>query len=135
MNYKRIYKEIITNAYYLRICRDNDWYLSNGNTYNDWGFEMHHIVPKCIGGTNSPDNLIPLTPREHFICHWLLCKIHPENEKLSYAWHAMCRYTDTQEGRRENSHSFAYAKRKLAEILHIKFKGKKNPAHSLRMQG
>jgi len=37
--------------------------------------EKHHIIPKSLGGTNEAGNLVILTPREHFICHWLLTKI------------------------------------------------------------
>lgn len=37
--------------------------------------EIHHIIPKCLGGTNSKDNLVRLTGREHFICHRLLVRM------------------------------------------------------------
>jgi hypothetical protein len=43
--------------------------------------ERHHIVPKSLGGTNKIENLVILTPREHFICHWLLTKITTGKEK------------------------------------------------------
>ena len=36
--------------------------------------ETHHIIPKSVGGTDSNDNLVILTYREHFLCHWLLSK-------------------------------------------------------------
>jgi hypothetical protein len=36
--------------------------------------EVHHIVPKSLGGTNAKDNLISLTPRQHYIAHWMLWK-------------------------------------------------------------
>lgn len=36
--------------------------------------ERHHIIPKCIGGTNDEDNLIDLYAHEHFIAHELLAK-------------------------------------------------------------
>lgn len=36
--------------------------------------EQHHIVPRSIGGTDLPINLVRLTYREHFIAHWLLTK-------------------------------------------------------------
>lgn len=36
--------------------------------------EQHHIVPRSIGGTDLPVNLVRLTYREHFIAHWLLTK-------------------------------------------------------------
>jgi hypothetical protein len=38
--------------------------------------ERHHIHPRSLGGTNDKDNLVNLTAREHFICHWLLTKMH-----------------------------------------------------------
>ncbi len=34
--------------------------------------EVHHIVPRCIGGDNSKSNLVRLTPEEHFVAHQLL---------------------------------------------------------------
>lgn len=37
--------------------------------------ENHHIIPKALGGTDNLNNLILLTPKEHFICHWLLTKM------------------------------------------------------------
>ena len=38
-------------------------------------FEKHHIIPKSLGGSNSTENLVRLTAREHFICHWLLTRM------------------------------------------------------------
>lgn len=42
--------------------------------------EKHHIIPKSIAHDISdfnkhPNNLVLLTPREHIICHWLLCRM------------------------------------------------------------
>lgn len=37
--------------------------------------EKHHIIPKCMGGTNDLHNLAVLTAREHYICHVLLTKM------------------------------------------------------------
>lgn len=51
--------------------------------------ERHHIVPRCMGGKDSDDNLIDLYAREHFIAHKLLARENPENEKLVYAWNMM----------------------------------------------
>ena len=39
--------------------------------------EKHHILPKCMGGTNDINNLVILTAREHFVAHQLLVKIYP----------------------------------------------------------
>ena len=38
--------------------------------------ERHHIIPHSLGGSDHPSNLVSLTAREHFICHWLLTKIY-----------------------------------------------------------
>ena len=38
--------------------------------------EKHHIIPRSLGGSNNADNLVRLTAREHFVCHWLLTKMH-----------------------------------------------------------
>lgn len=51
--------------------------------------ERHHIVPKCMGGSNDEYNLIDLFAREHFEAHRLLALENPDNEKLIYAWHMM----------------------------------------------
>ena len=37
--------------------------------------ELHHIIPKCLGGNNSQKNTVFLTVREHFICHKLLVEM------------------------------------------------------------
>lgn len=37
--------------------------------------EKHHIIPRSLGGNNESVNLVNLTAREHFICHWLLTKM------------------------------------------------------------
>ncbi len=70
MNYQRIYNQIIEQAKTRQL---------EGYT------EKHHIIPRCIGGSNSKNNLVKLTAREHFICHVLLCEIYPDNKKLKYA--------------------------------------------------
>lgn len=51
--------------------------------------ERHHILPKCLGGTDDNDNLIDLFAREHFIAHKLLAEENPDNKKLILAWHMM----------------------------------------------
>jgi len=47
--------------------------------------EKHHILPKCMDGTNDKENIAELTAREHFLCHMLLCEIYPLNHKLMWA--------------------------------------------------
>ena len=40
------------------------------------GYEIHHIIPKSIGGSNKRSNLVKLTYREHFIAHRILSKCY-----------------------------------------------------------
>lgn len=74
MNYKKIYDNIIKNAQ---------------NRILDCYSENHHIIPKCLGGSNSKANLVKLTAKEHYICHKLLVRIYPENYKLVFALYSM----------------------------------------------
>lgn len=59
---------------------DSDRRLQKKN--NSGYFECHHIIPKCMGGTDDLSNLVYLTPKEHFICHRLLYEMYPKNYKL-----------------------------------------------------
>lgn len=60
--------------------------IEKARTREIYGYtEKHHIVPKCMGGTDDDDNLINLTPEEHYVAHQLLVKIYPTNNKLVYA--------------------------------------------------
>lgn len=38
--------------------------------------EVHHIVPRSLGGSDDADNLIRLTARQHYIAHWMLWKAY-----------------------------------------------------------
>ncbi|AHY25132.1 homing endonuclease [Pectobacterium bacteriophage PM2] len=47
--------------------------------------EVHHIIPRCMGGTDEPDNLVALTGAEHYVAHQLLVKMYPGNHSLAHA--------------------------------------------------
>jgi len=53
--------------------------------------EKHHIIPRSLGGTDDTGNLVDLTAREHFICHWLLVKMNSgeDRAKMVYALRMM----------------------------------------------
>ena len=84
MNYERIYYQIIDNA--KNCSRKKLKHLDVDYVY----YEKHHIIPKCLGGTDDKNNLVLLTAREHFLCHWLLIRIYPSNQPIAYAFYAMC---------------------------------------------
>jgi hypothetical protein len=75
MDYQKVYNQLIDRAKYRGVV--------------DGYSETHHIVPKCIDGEDKLNNLVELTAREHFIAHWLLYRIYPNNKDLAYAFSAM----------------------------------------------
>ena len=60
--------------------------------------ENHHVVPRSMGGTNAKSNMVSLTAREHFICHWLLTKMvtGADRAKMVYALRMMRVSNDLQ---------------------------------------
>jgi hypothetical protein len=71
MDYNKIYLSIIRHAKSQTRSKCLGYY------------ESHHIIPKSLGGSNKKENLVLLTAREHFLCHYLLVKMH-KNNKLYY---------------------------------------------------
>jgi hypothetical protein len=79
--------------------------------------EVHHIIPKSLGGTDSNDNLVTLTAKEHFIAHLLLtkatntwqmtCAIH----KMLHSDHSGKRYVST------NSRTYEYVRKQHSLVV------------------
>ena len=57
----------------------------NSKTELDYYTESHHIIPRCVGGTDEGNNLVLLTYKEHVIAHRLLVEIYPNNYNLLHA--------------------------------------------------
>ena len=66
--------------------------------------DCHHIVPKSLGGSNDPENLVHLTHKEHFVAHHLLAKIY--GGKMWTAFFYMCNAS----GVRHSSRTYAIAR-------------------------
>ena len=45
---------------------------AKNNPPQDEYTEKHHIIPKSLGGTDSPDNIVVLSLRDHLLAHKLL---------------------------------------------------------------
>lgn len=92
MDYKHIYLEIIRRAKNEQIIgnRPLNIYYRRRDFKDDY-FEFHHILPKSIFPKfkNIKKNLVPLTAREHFICHKLLLKIYP-GKSMAFALIRLC---------------------------------------------
>jgi hypothetical protein len=92
--------------------------------------ERHHIVPKCMDGTNDEENLIDLFAREHFEVHRLLALENPDNEKLVYAWWCMCQCKGSSK-KRENVSSSEYEEARIAHarVLSEARRGENHPMY------
>jgi hypothetical protein len=92
------------------------------------GYEYHHIIPDCLGGTRSKDNMVWLTSREHFICHWLLTKMTSgiDYTKMLFALNGMKRISKNQQrySSKITSRVYARVKLELATQLSLERKGK-----------
>lgn len=110
MDYSKIYKDIIAKARLLSEER--------GGQENEY-FEIHHIVPKSSGGTNDKENLVCLTAREHFMCHWLLYKIDPTDANC-FAWWMMSNNDGTphhKDRKRQSSRKYEYARKAFSKHI------------------
>ena len=124
MNYEKIYKKIVDRA---------------KNRIIEGYTEKHHIIPKCMGGEDTLDNIVTLTAREHFLVHRILCEIYPDNLKIKFAFVMMCNAKNSVQKRYiPSSKSFEEARKCMLEInreLGKKKIGKKYPKISESKKG
>lgn len=111
MDYKRIYDSIVFRAK----CECD---VRRQQKKDGMYFERHHIKPKSIGGNNSADNLVLLTPREHFICHALLIRFLSgvELTKMKWAFFRLC-----SSSRKNNPRKCGYVNARLYEKFKASF--------------
>lgn len=101
MNYQKIYNNLISRAQAREPLSEYK--------------ENHHILPRCMGGTDDKENLVYLTGREHFIAHWILTKFN-DYPGLNQAFGMMCL---TNKNRQYNVSSRLYeiGKKLLSEAM------------------
>lgn len=80
--------------------------------------ERHHVIPRCMGGTNAAANIVELTAAEHYVAHQLLAKMHPERPGLTYAAVRMAKQCT-------GSRAFSWLRIKAAKASAIKFANRK----------
>ncbi len=105
MNYIKIYDNLISNA--------------QKRTNVDGYYEKHHIVPRCLNGSNIKTNIVKLTYREHYVAHWLLTKIYPEKWKLYYAFFQMTKKHNHE--RIVTSRQFESARKALSKGARMRY--------------
>lgn len=115
---------MLTNKY------SNLYFLITSNAKQrsvDGYTESHHIIPQSMGGSNDKENLVELTAREHFICHWLLIKMTEGEErgKMIYALQGM---------KAENKFQQRYHS-KITARVYEKYRIEHAENHSKKMKG
>jgi hypothetical protein len=125
MNYQRIYNEIVNSAKGRGLDKSLIHYYT----------EKHHIIPKCVGGDNSSNNLVLLTGREHYLCHWLLWRINKDNKLLFYPFHMMTFLNTTKSGNKRyelklSSKQYDKIRSQLSEIKKTEVPGFLGKKHS-----
>ena len=65
MNYEKLYQSIIAKA--------------RCTVYNE-ACELHHILPKSLGGSDDAENIVRVPVRLHYVLHCLLYRIHKDTK-------------------------------------------------------
>lgn len=81
--------------------------------------ERHHILPRCMSGSNKVDNLVRLTPEEHFVIHQLLVKMYPDVPYLVNALVKMAHHCN-------NNKLYGWIRRRHAEAVSRLMTGNKS---------
>lgn len=95
--------------------------------------EKHHIIPKSLGGSDAKDNLVRLTAREHFVCHWLLTKMvsdRKDKARMEKALERMTVSTVHQLRYKINSRLFEQIRKNAAIAHSILLTGKNGRTHT-----
>jgi hypothetical protein len=115
--YTRWYYNIVTNA---------------GSRISEGYTEKHHIIPKSCGGSNLKENLVKLTPKEHFICHLLLIRM-TEGQfryKMAYALNRMLTTNGKQDRYIPTSRKFKKIRLQISNSLKGHSSPMKGRSHS-----
>lgn len=112
MNYEKIYNNIIDRAK-IRVA-DRDTY-----------YEQHHIVPRCLNGTDDKENLVLLTGSEHRTAHLCLVKMYPGHHGLVKAA-MMMDACASKTHKRSKSKQYAWLKKLHREAMSVSQTGENN---------
>lgn len=90
--------------------------------------EKHHILPKSLGGENNQENIIKLSSKEHFICHYLLTKSYDIGTNEWYKMnHAFMLMTASRNGKRYiNSRLYEASRKNYPKVMSHSQLGTKN---------
>jgi hypothetical protein len=120
MDYKNNYDDLINNA-------------KSRAAEKDGYYEMHHIVPRSLGGSNSKENLVRLTAREHYIAHYLLWKMTGSREMAFAFWRMNFQKNKLSKNGVKRLSSRMYEKLRKEVSDDMKASSKKRPVYCLEL--
>lgn len=96
--------------------------------------EVHHIIPRSFGGSDDKDNLVKLSSRKHFLCHYLLTKMVKKRSNLWFkAIKAFSMMNMGHNGKRYlNSRLYEQNRKHMSETMSESQSGEKNSAYGKR---
>lgn len=118
--------------WYIQLIKSRSINTSQGYT------EKHHIIPRCLGGSDEQENIVKLTAREHYIAHLLLTKMFPNNirntSKMIRALGAMAWRIGPNQERVcfLNSRLFEKLRIKFAHVMSLSQNGKGNSQYNTK---
>lgn len=74
--YTNIYKSLIEKRQKQVLKKSKELYT-----------ELHHILPRSLGGADECENLVRLTAREHFVAHCLLARMYKQGTNEYFKMH------------------------------------------------
>ena len=89
--------------------------------------ETHHIIPRCLGGSDDKTNLIELNGHEHLVCHLLLRKMLPagqNNGVIAAAWRMVNMEDENGNRHRVTGRVYAKLKEEFAKAHSATMKGR-----------
>ena len=103
MNYEKLYDDLMQRG-------------KNRTKELETYYEKHHVIPRCMGGSNEADNIVHLTFREHYLAHWLLTKIYVSSSEAYKVASAFWKMTQTSRNQQRNLTSRQYARARKAYV-------------------
>jgi hypothetical protein len=93
--------------------------------------ELHHVIPKSLGGDATKSNLVWLTGREHYVCHLLLTKMveGAARKKMLYAFmlmstHGLNRNGESRQFKKLNNRLFQKLRQDFSNAISESRRGK-----------
>jgi hypothetical protein len=99
--------------------------------------ENHHIIPKSLGGPDESFNIVSLTAREHFICHWLLTRMvkgkRNQWKMMNALGYMMWSENENQERYRINARTYELLKQKNSLLRSWAMSGERNGMYGRKL--